>query len=47
MLEVAVFVLEDEDGELVLLKTVLTAPSTALARASSKGNPALLDIFRQ
>ena len=46
MLEVTAFVLEHEDGEFVLFNTVLTAPSTALARASSRGSPALLDIFR-
>ena len=30
----------------VLFKTFLTAPSTALARASSNGSPVLLDILK-
>ena len=46
VLEVAAFMLGHEDGEFVLFNTVLTAPSTALARACSRGSPALLDIFR-
>ena len=46
VLLVPVFVLELVHDDGVLFKTFLTAPSTALARASSNGSPVPLDIFK-
>ena len=45
MLEVAAFVLGHEEGEFVLFNTVLTAPSTAMARACSRDSPHCLKSF--